>query len=70
MGALSKEKSRLNLDPKGLGDLLGMESERTAVNGGGSAMDMLSKVLNSDGSITDDLASMGKGLLGSMFGKK
>jgi hypothetical protein len=72
LGALSKEKSRLNLDSQGLGDLLGMESERTAANGGGTAMKMLSQVLDSDGDgdIADDIASLGKGLLGSMFKKR
>jgi len=71
MGALGKEKRCLNLDSGGLGDLLGVESERTQANGGG-IMDILGKVLDTDGdgSFTDELASMGKGLLGSMLGKR
>jgi len=72
LGALGKEKKRRNLDSGGLGDLLGAESERTQTDGGGGAMDILGKVLDSDGdgSFTDELASMGKGLLGSMLGKR
>lgn len=69
MGALGKEKRRKNLRSGGLGDLLGAESRTTS---GAGAMDLLGKVLDKDGdgSFTDELASMGKGLLGSMLGKR
>jgi hypothetical protein len=71
MAYLAKAKSTRGLDPGGLASMLGQERsqlERKAPSG----MDALGKMLDADGdgSILDDLAQQGGGLLGSLFGSR
>lgn len=71
MAALGKTRSQGGLDGGGLTDLLGGERagmQQASPDGFG----MLTSILDSDGdgSIADDVARMGGGLLGSLFGKR
>lgn len=71
LGALGKQKRQNGLDGGGLSDLLGQERQRAeAVNPG--AMGMLGKLLDrdGDGQVGDELAQIGMGMLGKMFGGK
>jgi len=68
MGALAKQKRSSNLDAGGLAEMLGGE-QRKAPAGAGDAMGMVGKLLDrdGDGDVADDIASIGKGLLGSFL---
>lgn len=69
MGALGKQKRSANLDAGGLAEMLGGE-QRRADAGAGDAMGMVAKLLDrdGDGDIADDVAKIGKGLLGNLLG--
>lgn len=71
MGALGKTKRQQRLDPADLGGLLGREQQQ-ARQKAPEAMDMFTKMLDQDGdgSISDELISMGGSLLGGLFGKR
>lgn len=69
MGALGKQKRASGLDLGGLSDLL--QGERRQVERAQpEGMDFLGKILDSDGDgeVSDDLAKIGMGMLGKMFG--
>jgi hypothetical protein len=68
MGALGKAKRQQGIDAAGLAAALGQQ-ERVARQAAPSAMDMFSKMLDSDGDgdPMDDIVKMGSGLLGSLF---
>jgi hypothetical protein len=70
MGALGKAKRQQGLDASGLASMLGQQEE-VARAASPSAVDMFSRLLDSDGDgdATDDIVKMGSGLLGSLFGK-
>ena len=69
MGALGKQKRSSGLDVGGLSDLLQGERRRVTEAQPGS-MDIFSQMLDSDGDgdVKDDLAKIGMGMLGKMFG--
>jgi hypothetical protein len=68
MGALGRQKRERQLDQGGLTDLLGAEHRQAAA--AAPELGGLAKLLDADndGSIADDLAGLGKGLLGSLLG--
>ena len=71
MGALGKTQRDRGLDMGGLTDLLGGEKKRVQQEAP-AGMDMLGKILDSDGDgqIADDLTRIGGGLLGKFLGGK
>jgi hypothetical protein len=68
MGALGKAKRQQGLDASGLAAALGQQ-ERAARQVSPSAVDMFTRMLDSDGdgSPVDDIVKMGSGLLGGLF---
>ncbi len=68
MGALGRQKRQQGLDAGGLAGLLGTEQQR--MERSNPAMGMLGSLLDQDddGNVMDDIANMGKGLLGGLFG--
>jgi hypothetical protein len=68
MGALGKAKRQQGIDAGGLAEMLGQQ-ERAARKQSPSAMDMFSRMLDSDGDgdSMDDIVKMGSGLLGGLF---
>lgn len=68
MGALGKAKRRQGFDAGGLAEMLGQQ-ERAARKTSPSAVDMFSRMLDSDGDgdPMDDIVNMGSGLLGGLF---
>jgi hypothetical protein len=68
MGALGKAKHQQGLDASGLAAALGQQ-ERAARQTSSSAVDMFSRMLDSDGDgdPMDDIVKMGSGLLGGLF---
>ena len=68
MGALGKAKREQGLDAAGLAAALGQQ-ERAARKVSPSAVDMFSRMLDSDGDgdPMDDIVKMGSGLLGGLF---
>ena len=70
MGALGKAKRQQGFDAGALAEMLGQQ-ERVARQASPSAVDMFSKMLDSDGDgdPMDDIVKMGSGLLGGLFGK-
>ena len=72
MGMLGKTKRQRGLDSGGLSDLLSgaFGQQRTQANN--PAMDVISGFLDqdNDGDISDDIANLGKGLLGGLFGRR
>jgi hypothetical protein len=70
MGALGREKRQGQLDIGGLTSMLSGERERA--EGAGASLGGLASLLDSDadGDIKDDVAKMGAGLLGKLFGGK
>ena len=68
MGALGKAKRQQGFDAAGLAKALGQQ-ERAARQGSPSAMDVFSKMLDSDGDgdPMDDIVKLGSGLLGGLF---
>jgi hypothetical protein len=71
MGMLGKTQRERGLDAGGLTDLLGQE-RRVAEQRSPQAVDMLGRLLDSDGDgdMMDDIAKIGGGLLGGLFGGK
>ncbi len=70
MGALGRQKRQQNLNAGNLASLLGAEQQ--TMERSNPAMGMLGKMLDrdGDGSIADDIAGMGKGLLGGLFKRR
>ena len=70
MGALGQAKRQQGFDAGGLAEMLGQQ-ERVARQASPSAVDMFSKMLDSDGDgdPMDDIVKMGSGLLGGLFKK-
>ena len=71
MAALARKRGQEGLDGGGLTDLLGGERDRMqeqSPDAFGAITGMLDA--NQDGSIADDVARLGGGLLGSLFGKR
>jgi len=70
MGALGRQKRDSSLNSGGLSELLG--SERREMEQASPAAGMLGKLLDQDGdgSVADDIAKLGTGLLGGLFGKR
>ena len=70
MGALGKARREQGLDVGGLSNLL-REEETVARQRSPEAVDMISRVLDSDGDgdVMDDVAKLGSSLLGSLFKK-
>jgi hypothetical protein len=70
MGALGKAKRERSFDASGLAAALGQQ-ERAARQVSPSAVDMFTRMLDSDGDgdPMDDIVKMGSGLLGGLFGK-
>jgi hypothetical protein len=68
MAYLGRAKNARGLDPDGVASMLGRERSRLREQSP-SGMDALGKMLDADGdgSILDDLAQQGGGLLGSLF---
>ena len=68
MGALGQAKRQQGFDAGGLAEMLGQQ-ERVARQASPSAVDMFSKMLDSDGDgdPMDDIVKMGSGLLGGLF---
>jgi hypothetical protein len=68
MGALGKAKRQQGFDASGLAAALGQQ-ERAARQVSPSAVDMFTRMLDSDGdgSPVDDIVKMGSGLLGGLF---
>lgn len=68
MGVLGKAKRQQNLDASGLAAALGQQ-EQAARQVSPSAVDMFSRMLDSDGDgdPMDDIVKMGSGLLGGLF---
>jgi hypothetical protein len=68
MGALGRQQRQGQLDQGGLADLLGREQRKATE--AAPELGGLARLLDSDndGSIADDLAGLGKGLLGSLLG--
>jgi len=71
MGSLGKAKRQQGFDASGLAAALGQQ-EKVARQASPSAVDMFTRLLDSDGdgSSMDDIVKMGSGLLGSLFGGK
>ena len=71
MGSLGKAKQQQGFDASGLAAALGQQ-EKVARQASPSAVDMFTRLLDSDGdgSSMDDIVKMGSGLLGSLFGGK
>lgn len=71
LGALGKAKKEGGLDASGLAALLGGEQEGLRRSAPG-ALGLVGRLLdaNADGSIVDDVARIGGGLLGSLLGGK
>jgi hypothetical protein len=70
MGALGRQKRESGLDSAGLSELLG--SERRQIEQRSPAAGMLGRLLDQDGdgSVADDVAKLGTGLLGSLFRRR
>lgn len=68
MGALGKAKRQQGFDAGGLAEMLGQQ-ERVARKASPSAVDMFTRMLDSDGDgdSMDDIVKMGSGLLGGLF---
>jgi hypothetical protein len=71
LGMLGKQQRQQGFDIGGLTDLLGGE-RRAAEKKAPGAVDLIGSMLDSDGdgSVADDLAKLGGGLLGGLFGGK
>jgi len=71
MGALGKQQRAKGFDAGGLAEMLGRESQGAGA-GKGDAMSQIGELLDrdGDGDFTDDIAKMGKGLLGGLLGGK
>ena len=71
LGALGKTQKERGLDAGGLSDLLGSERE-TIRRASPEGLGVLGQLLDADGDgqIADDVAKLGAGLLGSLFGKR
>lgn len=72
MGALGKTKKEQGLDMAGIASLLSGTVSAERANTSNPAIDMAMKFLDSDGdgSVADDVASIGMKMLGGLFGRK
>ncbi len=72
MGALGRQKRQQGLDVGGLANLLTGTVTQENQSPQNPTMSLVTKFLDSDGdgSITDDVASLGMKLLGGLFGRK
>ncbi|MCR9098513.1 MAG: DUF937 domain-containing protein [bacterium] len=72
MGALGKTKREQGLDMAGIASLLSGTVSAERANTNNPAIDMAMKFLDSDGdgSVVDDVASIGMKMLGGLFGRK
>lgn len=72
MGALGKTKREQGLDMAGIASLLSGTVSAERANTDNPAIDMAMKFLDSDGdgSVVDDVASIGMKMLGGLFGRK
>jgi hypothetical protein len=72
MGALGKTKKEQGLDIAGIASLLSGTVSAERANTSNPAIDMAMKFLDSDGdgSVADDVASIGMKMLGGLFGRK
>ncbi|MEQ8702560.1 MAG: DUF937 domain-containing protein [Phaeodactylibacter sp.] len=72
MGALGKTKKEQGLDIAGIASLLSGTVSAERANSDNPAIDMAMKFLDSDGdgSVVDDVASIGMKMLGGLFGRK
>ena len=72
MGALGKTKREQGLDMAGIASLLSGTVSAERANSDNPAIDMAMKFLDSDGdgSVVDDVASIGMKMLGGLFGRK
>ena len=70
MGALGRQKREKQLDMGGLTNFLG--AERQQMEAKGPDLGMLGQLLDQDGdgSVADDVAKLGGGLLGRLFGRR
>jgi hypothetical protein len=70
MGALGRQKREQSLDMGGLTNFLG--AERKQIEAKGPDLGMLGQLLDQDGdgNVADDVAKLGGGLLGRLFGKR
>jgi hypothetical protein len=70
IGALGRQKRQQGLDAGGLAAMLG--TERQSMERSNPAAGMLGKLLDQDGdgAVLDDVAKIGKGLLGGLFGRR
>jgi hypothetical protein len=70
MGALGRAKREQQLDVGGLASLLGGEQEQASRMSG--SMGVFAQLLDadSDGQVVDDVAKLGGGLLGKLFGRR
>jgi len=66
MAALGRAKRRDRLDPGGLSDVLARDRQRADRAGAGGLASILLDQ-NRDGSVMDDVARIGSGVLGSLF---
>jgi hypothetical protein len=71
MGALGRAKREQQLDVGGLASMLGGEREQADRMSAGS-MGILAQLLDADndGQVADDVAKLGGGLLGKLFGRR
>jgi len=72
LGMLGKAKQQNNLDESGLTGMLAGAFAQQKAQKDNPAMDMINGFVDqdNDGDITDDIARLGKGLLGNLFGRK
>jgi hypothetical protein len=70
LGALGRRQRSESLDDRGLADLLGLESQ--AVEAAAPELGGLTQLLDrdGDGSVSDDVATMGADLLGKLLGRR
>lgn len=70
MGAIGRQRRAQSMDAMGLAGMLGAERQQMEQSNPG--LGMLGKLLDQDGdgSVADDIANMGKGLLGGLFKKR
>jgi hypothetical protein len=70
MGAVGRTQRQQNLDASGVANMLAGERQRA--ESGSPALGDLARLLDSDGDgqIADDVAKLGNGLLGNLFGRR
>lgn len=70
MGALGRSRRQGNLSSGGLSDALGQATQHLERQGGGALGGLASQILDrdGDGQVLDDVAELGAGMLGKLFG--